>query len=320
MSHPVTRPMLAETCEDISTLKYPVIASIKLDGIRCIKINGQALSRKFKPIPNDHIRGWIERNCSDGFDGEIICPGKTFNETQSAVMKKAGEPDFKYYVFDWVQESLDEPFLARIARLKMNQTNRCFMIPQGSNRCDTASSVFPQIHPDKVVILDQVKIDTQEQLEKFEAEAVEKGEEGVMVRSLNGPYKCGRSTVREGYLLKIKRFEDAEAEIIDFMELQHNNNEAETNELGLTKRSTKKEGMVGGNTLGKFVVREVKTGIEFEIGTGLGLDQKLRKEIWDNRSNYFGRIVKFKYQKCGSKDKFRFPVWLGFRSLDDMGE
>jgi hypothetical protein len=34
-------------------------------------------------------------------------------------------------------------------------------------------------------------------------------------RSPHSPYKCGRSTEREAWLLKIKRFEDAEAVVLE---------------------------------------------------------------------------------------------------------
>lgn len=35
------RPMLATACEDISAIKYPVLASLKLDGIRCVIKNAE---------------------------------------------------------------------------------------------------------------------------------------------------------------------------------------------------------------------------------------------------------------------------------------
>ena len=42
----------------------------------------------------------------------------------------------------------------------------------------------------------------------------------------NAPYKQGRSTVREGYLLKVKTFLDDEATVVRFEERMHNGNEA----------------------------------------------------------------------------------------------
>ena len=54
------KPLLAETVEDISKLRYPLLASPKLDGIRCVKLNGKALTRKQKQA--EYHRGWYQRN------------------------------------------------------------------------------------------------------------------------------------------------------------------------------------------------------------------------------------------------------------------
>ena len=91
----ITKPMLAGKCTDLDKLQYPVLATPKLDGIRCLIIQGEdgrphAVSRKFKPIPNHHIRKWLEGNCPVGFDGELMLRGGTFQETASAVMRHNG--------------------------------------------------------------------------------------------------------------------------------------------------------------------------------------------------------------------------------------
>jgi DNA ligase-1 len=102
--------------------------------------------------------------------------------------------------------------------------------------------------------------------------------------------------------------------------MMHNDNEAGVDAFGRTKRSHHQENMIEMDTLGKFVVKDEKNfpGVTFEIGTGKGLTQQLRKEIWDNKGDYKGKLVKYKYQDCGTKDLPRFPVWLGFRDPRDM--
>ena len=84
-----------------------------------------------------------------------------------------------------------------------------------------------------------------------------------MVRRAGAHYKLGRSTARDGALLKLKCFEDAEAQVIGFVELLHNNNEATRSELGRTKRSSARAGKSVSGMLGALVV-----GVEFEVGTG----------------------------------------------------
>ena len=95
----ITKPMLAGTIEDIYKLDYPVICTPKLDGIRCLKIGGRAVSRTFKSIQNNYIRTILEKLLPDGMDGEIIS-GKNFQETTSAVMREEGEPEFVFWAFD----------------------------------------------------------------------------------------------------------------------------------------------------------------------------------------------------------------------------
>lgn len=157
------------------------------------------------------------------------------------------------------------------------------------------------------------------------------GYEGAILRKPGSPYKHGRSTVKEGYLLKLKRFVDGEARVIGVTELMHNGNEATVNELGRTARSHSKAGMVPTGTMGTLIVRDVKTGVEFEIGTGFTAEE--RASFWpsvirvigktnDNRDIFdagplTGRLAKYKHFLVGTKDKPRHPVFIGWRDRRD---
>lgn len=292
----ITKPMLAVAVKNVADIKFPVLATPKLDGIRCIKVNGQALSRKFKPIPNHHIRNLIEEVCPDGFDGEIMA-GKTFNECQSLVMSEDGEPDFRYVVFDYVAGELTDGYSKRIDWLQnwMEHWQLEWTVP-----------LYP------VLIQDIAELDA------YEAKCLADGYEGVMLRLPSGPYKCNRSTLKEGYLLKLKRFADAEAKIIGFEELMHNNNPAEIGELGQTKRSHKKENLVPANMMGVMLVKDIKTGVEFGLGTGFTAEQ--RRAYWLAKELLIGKTITYTYQESGMKDKPRFPSFKGFRHEDDMSD
>src|SRR5690606_29022945 len=122
----------------------------------------------------------------------------------------------------------------------------------------------------------------------------------------------GRATLREGWLWKLKRFEDSEAVILDFEERMHNANVAKTNALGYKERSSHKENLVPMGTLGALKVRDVKTGVEFDIGTGFS--DLERQRMWDIRDRWLGRVVKYKFLPVGVKDKPRHPVYLGPRT------
>lgn len=293
----IVKPMLAATCEDITNLKFPLLATPKLDGIRCLVIDGKAVSRKLKPIPNHHIRNLIERYCPNGFDGEIMIPGASFNEVQSLVMTEEGTPTFEYHVFDWLRSNVEEHY-----RIRIDNLAAWF---QG------ASVRF--LRPCLPMAVDNIN-----HLNLLEESWLSEGYEGVMVRVPHGPYKFGRSTVREGYLLKIKRFADSEAEVIGFEEQLSNQNEAQKDELGHTKRSSHKANLVPAGTLGTLLVRDVATRVEFGIGTGM--DAAMRQEIWNNRGQYLGKLVTYKHQPSGALEggRPRFPVFKGFRDKRDL--
>ena len=138
-----------------------------------------------------------------------------------------------------------------------------------------------------------------------------------MVRHPGGTYKCGRSTPNEGILLKLKQFSDTEAVIVGFEELMHNDNEATTNALGQTERSTHKENLRGSGMLGAFVVHPIgEPDRIYKVGTGFTHQQ--RQEYWNNQAELLGNLVKVKYFEQGIKDVPRFPVFLGFRDRDDL--
>jgi len=300
----ITRPMLATKIkpEQYGSLKFPILMSPKLDGIRCLKVNGRCLSRKFKPIRNNYVRNWIEKNLPDGVDGELFVRGKKFNDITSGIMSEDGFPDFYFALFDYVKDNLGTTYPTRY-----------------ENLVDLVRSNIER-YDNKVIVVIHDVINDIEGLKKYEQWAIDQGYEGAMIRSMNGPYKNGRSTLREGYLLKVKRISDSEAVIIGFEEGIHNENPESLNELGYTKRSHEQDGVVMADTLGSFQVRDIKHGWEFSLGTGDGLTQELRKEIWDHQDKYKGKIVKYKYQPYGMVDKPRFPVWLGFRDESDMSE
>lgn len=293
----IKKPMLAGVAQELDQMEFPVAVTPKIDGIRCLKVDGKVISRTFKPIKNDFIRETLERILPDNADGEILA-GKTFQECSSAVMKKDGAPKFTYCMFDYVHDHHDVGYMERMAAM---------------------SGWYEENKPSLggyVRLLLPTIINNHEDLLALETKYLDEGYEGAMVRSLGSPYKNGRSTAREGYLLKIKRFSDSEAEIIGFVELMHNNNEATKDAFGRTERSSHKANKAPAGVLGKFVLKDLVTGVEF--GCGTGLDASQRKKFWESQEELLGKAVKYKFFDVGVKDAPRHPVFLGFRDADDM--
>lgn len=301
----ITKPMKApsEGIEDLEAVNYPVICSPKLDGIRCLKIDGQLRSSSFKPIPNRYVNKILTPMIPDNIDGELTVPG-SFQDVTSGIMSQQGTPEFVFNPFDYIDGVRDllTPYRVRISDLD-------WWFDRSAPRSSHLSAV------------EHVAVHTVEELLAYERKCLKAGYEGVMVRDPEGPYKCGRSTTCQGWLLKLKRFKDSEARIIGFVEQEKNTNEATKDELGRTKRSHAQAGKVGKGTLGKFITEEAGSApwkVNFRVGTGKGLTTKLRQEIWDNRGYYMGKIIRYKYQDIGSADAPRIPGFLGFRDPRDM--
>jgi DNA ligase-1 len=167
----------------------------------------------------------------------------------------------------------------------------------------------------RVVRLEQYHVTCLQTLLNLEENLLADGFEGLILRSEHAPYKRGRSTMKEGYLLKLKRFVDAEATVIGFEERMHNGNVATTNELGRTKRSSHQAGKTGRGDLGALVLRTPE-GIEFSCGTGFSDHE--RSEIWKVRDSFLGCFAKYKHFDIGAKTAPRHPVFLGWRDPKDM--
>ena len=295
---------------DLEKLRFPVIVSPKLDGIRALITPEGPKTRMLKDIPNEFIRKALSDPSLTGFDGEILTytekidpdspTGITekvddFNTIQGNVMRHDGQPRFKFVVFDDFTND-QEPYWKR------------FMLKQAS-----------EIRHDFVRLLPSFTAEDSEELHKYEERFVSQGYEGMMIRDPRGKYKFGRATSNSQELLKMKRFFDSEATVVGFSERMSNYNAAVRNEVGNLKRSKAREGLVGSNMLGTLTVRiwikPSKTAPyvhrEFEIGTGFTDSQ--RHQLWRERRSLIGKTVTFKYQEISKYGVPRFPVFLGFR-------
>lgn len=287
------KPMLAATSKG-GDIRFPCLASPKLDGIRCVVFD-DLRSRTLKPIRNKFTQGLFGH--LRGLDGELIVGEATgngvFARSTSGVMSTSGKPDVRFFVFD------------------------CFTDPKVdfALRLEAAARICEE--QPQVVVVQHTLCSTQQELSALDDKHLELGYEGTMVRDPKGVYKFGRSTLREGGLLKLKWFADSEAIVVGYVEKMHNGNAAFLDERGYTKRSSHQENKWGVGTLGALQVRDLASGVEFEVGTGF--DDALREALWAERPSLVGRIVKYKFFSSGIKEKPRHPVFLGFRHPDDIG-
>ena len=211
------KPMLAcsESAHNFfDQLRFPLMASAKLDGIRATVRGGVVYARSNKPFPNPLVQAKFKDY--EGVDGEFVLGSPTRHDLCRAtggVTNSHGHPvdDLKLYAFDKV-DMMHDSYGLRLAKLS------AYIGPTDEN----------------VVVHKQKFVETMNELLEFEKFCLECGYEGVILRQEFAPYKRGRSTAKEQYLLKLKRFEDDEAVVIGFEERMHNGNEAVISELGRT--------------------------------------------------------------------------------------
>ena len=296
----IGKPMLAgkATDEQIEKLlnKSSMIASPKLDGIRCIIQNGIALSRSLKDIRNKYVQTILGVPELSGLDGELIVGAPTdsdvYRNTTSNIMREKGEPKFNFWVFDHFLKN--DVYINRKKEL----------------------NIFNKHMPTIIKLLKSKTITTMEELKEYEIDCLSKGYEGVILRDPNAWYKHGRSTAKEGGLIKVKRFNDSEARILDMEEQLKNNNEKKINELGRGQRSSHKANKIPKGTLGALIVKDVYSGVQFNIGTGFS--DSVRDYFWEHKKELINTTVKYKYFDIGIKEAPRHPVYLGIRIPEDM--
>jgi DNA ligase-1 len=295
------KPMLAATPESLADVKFPVYASPKLDGVRAIVMEGTVFARSLKELPNKNIQKAFGVPTMEDLDGELIVGNPTakdvYRKTVSIINSKDKPIDGAvFYAFD-VIDTNGTTFEDRLkaVRLRVN-------IALG--------------HKIEIIGLPHVLLNNERQLRDYEEFKLGEGYEGLILRSPKGLYKFGRSTVTEGGMLKLKRFVDGEAEIVEVYEEFENQNEAVTNALGRTERSSAQAGLKAKGTAGGLTVQDCVSKKQFSIGTGFTAEQ--RKWFWKNRSAVVGQIVKYKHFPIGAKDLPRHPVYLGPREEWDL--
>ena len=311
------KPILAPNEEaNLDEIQYPIMASYKLDGIRCIFYKGKILSRSLKPIQNKQLKEKFEplRKYSEEYDvildGEIYSPKLTFQEITSFVMtqdfedkksvKKFGKvmeiPEhLKFYCFDYVDEGmlLDTWF---------------------SKRLDLAEKV-EGLYPELIEFVNHEMMDDKLDVEIFFKDALDDNCEGLILRNPKARYKFGRGTLKEGIIYKVKPYRTFDAKIIGIVQstVVDPNAEKKINELGRSVTSKKKDDRIPIEKASAFVVEYEGQ----EVKPVLAMTDQEKETIWKNRGEFIGKMIEYKGMLIGAKEVPRHPVFVRFRSDKD---
>jgi DNA ligase 1 len=283
-------------------MQWPMLGSAKIDGNRIAVREKTAITRSAKRAPNMFLHEMLGFDAFHGLDGELTVGAPNAEDVYIKTQESRRIKD----------RPTDEPWTLNVFDL--------FDMPglPYEHRYEVLQEKFATTLRDTpfLNLVEQRLINNQEECDAYEEEELSNIYEGIMLRKPASPYKYGRCTAKEGYILKVKRFEHDEAEVVGFEELMINTNAAYIAENGYQKRSTAAEGMVAGGTLGALICREIKTGIIFNVGSGFTAAQ--RAEIWANRDSWVSETIRFKHFPVGRKDAPRFPIYAGTRDEDDI--
>lgn len=308
------KPMLAEDYVE-SKIRFPVLAQPKIDGVRACNLEGALTGRSLKKHANRYTTDFYSRPEYLGFDGEMAaeheCHADLCRITSSALSTIEGTPYTLWHLFDYITpDTIGLKYHERMSKLR-------HYVAQ-----------LAGVGHDRLRVIPTYQANNLEGLLRLDDMWLDMGYEGTIIRDPEGLYKQGRSTVREGGLLRIKRFIEEEAVVVSVTEGQTNLNEAQTNELGLTERSTHQANMVPNGMVGSMECRVLKTvkdrdKLLFEkdqiitVGAGrMTHDDRLR--YFKNQSLLLGQTIKFKTFPKGVKVKPRFPTFQTIRATSDL--
>lgn len=260
------KPILAHSFDPARVDPEGYWVSEKFDGVRACWTGDRLLTRTGKAI---HAPGaWLAALPPGvALDGELTLGRGRFQDTVSIVRRKlkVSEEDWagvRYLVFD--APAAAGPFEDRLVALRA---------ALGKGRGGEGAVV---------VDVAQERCEGGAHLDRLLEAMLAGGGEGLMLRAPGSAYKPGKRT-RD--LLKVKRFHDAEATVIEHVP-------------GKGKHKGR---------LGALRVKCPATGVEFKVGTGFSDAQRQDPPP-------VGAAVTYKYQEKTRAGAPRFPVFLRVRS------
>lgn len=273
--------------------------SVKMDGTRCIILNGKAYTRAGKRFPNPRVdillRPLLDLSAQYGywFDMEIYDHMMEHHAQHNAVLMahdKAIPPTMCARVFD-------------------GGSSHDWEVP-----CSTYRDRFDRIAPivqgcgsERCTVVQQLYVSDIETLQHLFHSALESGYEGLMVRDPDVLYKHGRATLKEASIFKMKPFETKDGRIIEVIQRRKLKEGVvrTKNELGRTKKIHTKDSYELDDNVGALKI-EFSDGTTSEVTFAKGWSLKQRyEEIWLKRKKLIGMVCEVEHMSVGAKDKLR---------------
>ena len=276
----------------------------KLDGVRVLALinvlgctlysrNGK-IFENFKEIQEHlstqryHLMDRIKMpfGASEGIilDGEIV--GESFQKLMKQAHRKsdANTTGMVYHVFD----------LIPVTDFRRGHYNM-----QQNRRLDVLEKLTPSLDSGLVQIMPGVTVDLDlaeghDIMRRFAEDSVAQGYEGIMIKDLEAPYECRRSS----FWMKWKPVITVDLDVVDMEEGTGKN-------LG---------------RLGALVCEGVDNGRRIRVNVGSGLSDSDRDQYWMARDSVLGRVVEVQAdavtQNQDGTYSLRFPRFVRFRGFE----
>jgi DNA ligase-1 len=236
------------------------------------------LRLKLKPLFAKYKNGFV-------LDGEVI--GASFQELMKQAQRKSDvqADDMVFTVFDFIP--LEDFYRGY---WNAQQHKRTEILEKLRETVDTTTCIR---------IMDGIDVDLSiseghDILRRYANDAVNAGFEGIMIKDVDAPYECKRST----FWMKWKPVIEVSLEIKDLEEGTGKN-------LG---------------RLGALVCEGLDDGQYISVNVGSGLSDDQRDSFWSNRDSLIGQIVEVRAdaitQNQDGTYSLRFPRFKGFRGFE----
>ena len=271
----------------------------KLDGVRvlalCTKNRVTLYSRNGKIFENfpdiEEQLNLIKHRISLETKGPFVLDGEIVGESFQALMKQAQRKsdaktkDMNYYIFDVIP-------LADFERGFWNaqQHKRILLLSTNQEEIETQPNL--RIMPGMTV--DLATAEGHDVMRRFAEDAVTQGFEGIMIKDLNAPYECKRSS----FWMKWKPVMTVDLNIVGFEEGTGRNQ----------------------GRLGAIICEGVDNDRNIRVNVGSGLSDADRDEYWSARNDLLGRVVEVAAdavtQNQDGTYSLRFPRFVRFRGFE----
>jgi len=297
----------------LTSLQYPALLSLKMDGVRALVTKGKAYSRTGKVIHDafhKRYKEFLDRtlDLEIVLDGEIWSEEASFQSIISSIANTDGCP-LRYHVFDCL--SIAEWEGDKVSKFAKRYDDYKLVI----NRIDPKHEFF--------VPVEQRLCHKPEEVQEYLEQMLALGQEGLMYKLQTQFYKNGRSTAKQGDFYKIKPFETIDAIIVGFEPKRRLTDEAkatntERDELGRTKRGSRKDDRVEVDEIGAVTIEYNDNGTTKRCNATWAKNSETREMMnWQNKEQFMGKWVEVSYLNVGVKELLRHPRIVRMREDRD---